>query len=123
MRIGLDFDNTIVCYDNAIKLLSEQLFELPDDVSRTKIGLRDYLRREGRESEWTAFQGQLYGPGMIYAEPFADAISTMHQLEDQGHELFIVSHRSKWPYAGRRYDLHGAAQNWISEHLRSSGLF
>ena len=123
MRIGLDFDNTIVCYDKAISLLAEELFVLPNEIARTKLGLRDYLRAEGRESDWTAFQGQLYGPGMRYAEPFEEAVSTMKKLMADGHELIIVSHRSRWPYAGRRYDLHEAAKVWIESHLQTSGLF
>ena len=123
MRIGLDFDNTIVCYDKAIALLAEELFDLPEDVTRTKLGLRDYLREADRESEWTAFQGQLYGPGMRYAEPFEGAVATMQKLREAGHELVIVSHRSRWPYAGPRYDLHKAARLWIQGRLQTSGLF
>ena len=123
MRIGLDFDNTIVCYDKAIALLAEELFDLPEDVARTKLGLRDHLREADRESEWTTFQGQLYGPGMRYAEPFEGAVTTMEKLREAGHELIIVSHRSRWPYAGPRYDLHKAARLWIQDRLQTSGLF
>lgn len=123
MRIGLDFDNTIVCYDQAIAQLAEELFELPEEVPRTKLGLREHLRAAGRELEWTAFQGELYGPGMRYAQPFAGAIDTMKHLFAEGHELAIVSHRSLRPYAGPQHDLHRAARNWIAEQLQSNALF
>lgn len=123
MHIGLDFDNTIVCYDKAIALLAEELFTLPEDVARTKLGLREHLRGTGRESEWTAFQGQLYGPGMRYAQPFEDAVTTMQKLSAAGHTLTIVSHRSRRPYAGPQYDLHEAAMLWIEGHLQTSDLF
>ena len=85
MLIGLDFDNTIVCYDEAIARLADELFDLPPDVPRTKLVLRDFLRRAKREPEWTAFQGALYGPGMAYAEPFEQALETMQALKDMGH--------------------------------------
>jgi len=123
MLIGLDFDNTIVCYDQAIALLAEELFELPADVPRTKLGLRNFLRAAGREPEWTAFQGELYGPGMRYAKPFDGAIATMLQLVDAGYELVIVSHRSRRPYAGEPHDLHAAARGWVAERLQCTGLF
>jgi len=123
MRIGLDFDNTIVCYDQAIAQLAEELFELPEEVPRTKLGLRDHLRAKGREPEWTAFQGELYGPGMRYAQPFEGAITTMQQLVAEGHELVIISHRSRRPYAGQPHDLHAAARGWVVERLQSNGLF
>jgi len=117
MLIGLDFDNTIVCYDQAIATLSEELFDLPATVARTKLGLRDYLRAENREPEWTAFQGELYGPGMKYAEAFAGAKNIMMQLKASGHGLVIISHRSRYPYAGERYDLHKSAREWIANNL------
>ena len=123
MRIGLDFDNTIVCYDAAIAVLAEKLLDLPAEVPRTKLGLRDHLRTTGREPEWTAFQGVLYGPGMVHAQPFAGAIDTMLQLVEQGHELVIISHRSRRPYAGEPHDLHAAARDWVTNHLQVSGLF
>jgi hypothetical protein len=123
MLIGFDFDNTIACYDRAIIRLADEIFDLPDDVPRNKIGLRDYLRREDREPEWTAFQGELYGPGMRYAEPFVGALETMTQLKTCGHEMVIVSHRSLNPYAGKQYDLHQAARDWVAIHLQRHGFF
>jgi hypothetical protein len=123
MLIGLDFDNTIVCYDQAIATLADQLLIVPAHVPRTKLGLRDHLRAEGREPEWTAFQGELYGPGMRHAQPFSGAIETLQILKDAGHSLVIVSHRSRHPYAGPAYDLHEAAREWVAERLLSVGLF
>jgi len=123
MRIGLDFDNTIVCYDQAIAQLAEEIFELPEKVTRTKLGLREHLRATGREAEWTAFQGELYGPGMSYAQPFEGAIATMQCLVAEGHELFIISHRSRRPYAGPPHDLHAEARGWVADRLQRKGLF
>ena len=123
MRIGLDFDNTIVCYDQAIHSLSQKINGLPSDIERTKLGIKDFLKRSGRDTEWTRFQGELYGPGMAYARPFDGALATMHQLLKSDHQLFIISHRSRVPYAGPPYDLHLAARNWIEDHLNRSGLY
>ena len=121
MIIGLDFDNTIVCYDRAISILADQMFDLPAHVSRTKIGVRDYLRANQRELEWTAFQGELYGPGMNHALPFEGAIAAINKLKDTGHTLKIVSHRSRYPYAGTMHDLHNAAHAWIERNLEIDG--
>lgn len=123
MLIGLDFDNTIVCYDGAIATFAEESFELPPATPRTKVGLRDHLRHLGREAEWTAFQGELYGPGMRYAEPFEGAIETMKALVIRGHQLVIISHRSLRPYAGPPHDLHAAARSWVGTRLQALGLF
>jgi hypothetical protein len=122
LLIGLDFDNTIVCYDKAIARLADKMFDLPPHLPRTKLALRNFLREAKLELEWTAFQGALYGPGMAFAEPFEQALETMQELKDVGHSLCIVSHRSTRPYAGPAYDLHAAAREWVEEKLASKDL-
>ncbi len=123
IKLGLDFDNTIACYETVIEILAEELLDLPPEVPRTKLGVRDHLRKSEREPEWSVFQGELYGPGMRYAQPFKGAVEAMLQLVDAGHQLVIVSHRSRRPYAGKPHDLHAAARGWVSEKLQAVGLF
>lgn len=123
MRIGLDFDNTIVCYDKAIAQLANKYLKLPNDLPREKLAIRSFLRDEGREKEWSEFQGEIYGPGMSHAEPFEGSVETMLDLNRRSHKLFIISHRTLKPYIGGSYDLHSAAKKWIDVHLRSVGLF
>jgi hypothetical protein len=122
MIIGLDLDNTIVCYDQAIARLADELLNLPKAVPRTKLGVRDHLRGDGRDREWTAFQGALYGPGMQHAQPFAGCLDTLRALATEGHAFCIVSHRSARPYAGPAYDLHDYAYQWVARHLLKEGI-
>jgi hypothetical protein len=117
MIIGFDFDNTIVCYDNAIAILADQQFDLPLDVPRTKLGIRDFLRANGRENDWTRFQGELYGPGMAYAEPFENALDVICKLGELGHRLSVISHRTQFPYLGKPHDLHAFAASWLRERI------
>lgn len=121
MKIGFDFDNTIVCYDEAIEILSETL-DLPTELNRNKISIRDYLRNQNRENEWTEFQGTLYGPGMQHAKPYEFFIEIAEYLKIQQHELHIVSHRSKYPYVGEKHDLHLFAKKWLNERINSKQL-
>lgn len=121
MKIGFDFDNTIVCYDQAIEILSATL-KLPDDLNRNKLSIRDYLKCQNREYEWTEFQGTLYGPGMQYAKPYEFFIEIVNVLKIQKHELFIISHRTKYPYAGEKYDLHQFARIWLGNKINSEKL-
>jgi hypothetical protein len=122
MLIGLDFDNTIVNYSDAIARLAKERFELPKDLPVNKVSLRDFLKSEGREGEWTEFQGELYGPGMRYAETYPGALDTMRDLKACGYRLVIISHRTKLPYAGRPYDLHASAMEWVTARLSSQHL-
>ena len=113
VRIGIDFDNTIVCYDKSIKKLVEEDENIPDHITPNKESVKEYLHSIGKNDQWTEFQGKIYGIGIDYAEPYQGAIETMENLKIKGHELFIVSHKSKRPYLGEKYDLHAAAKGWI----------
>lgn len=117
MLVGLDFDNTIVSYTESIAPLAKEVFRLPQRLELTKLSLRDFLRSEGREEDWIKFQGLMYGPGMKYAKPYRNAISIMNSLSLRGHTLAIISHRSRYPYSGDKYDLHGYALDWLNKHI------
>jgi hypothetical protein len=115
MRIGLDLDNTIVCYDGVFTLLAAEA-GLPDSVAqRGKLGIRDFLRRQDREDVWTVMQGRAYGDRMADAVPFAGALDVLGAAKAGGHELFVVSHRTKRPYLGEPFDLHASARDWLNK--------
>jgi hypothetical protein len=115
MRIGVDLDNTIVCYDGVFTLLAVEA-GLPDAVSqRGKLQIRDFLRRQDREDEWTVMQGRAYGDRMADAVPFAGALDVLAAAKAGGHGLFVVSHRTKRPYLGEPSDLHASALDWLNK--------
>ena len=71
MLIGLDFDNTIVRYDQLFHRLAVERGLIPASLPVTKQAVRDALRSAGSEDEWTELQGVAYGPRITDAEPFA----------------------------------------------------
>lgn len=111
--IGIDFDNTIVCYDGVFDQAAREQDLIEGGPLRTKGQLRDELRSEGREEEWTALQGYVYGPGMSLARPFEGALEFVHDCVERGVAVSIVSHRTLRPYAGPPHDLHAAAREWL----------
>jgi len=113
MRIGLDLDNTIVCYDRVFYALGREEGLSEEILTRGKLGIRNFLRQHGREHEWTIMQGVAYGPRMKDASPFAGVLEFIGQAKALGHELSVVSHRTKYPYLGEAHDLHGAALKWL----------
>ncbi len=117
MRIGIDFDNTLVCYDRLFHRVALDAGLIPADVVQTKNAVRDHLRLCGRESAWTELQGIVYGPRMGEAEAFAGAIELLHTARGHGCELFIVSHKTRTPIIGPDYDLHAAARAWLAANI------
>jgi hypothetical protein len=119
MRIGLDFDNTIVCYDDAFYRAARERALIPADVTPTKDGVRNWLRAAEREDDWTALQGYIYGARMDLAAAFPGVRAFMREAAEAGCAIRIVSHKTRHPYRGEKYDLHKAALGW----LEAQGFF
>lgn len=121
MRIGLDFDNTIVSYDSLFhKVALEQSLVTPD-VPRSKLAVRDCLRAAGKENEWIVLQGYVYGARMEEAEAYPGALGFIKLARDKGASVYIVSHKTKHPFMGPKYDLHAAARRWVELSLVENG--
>ena len=64
MRIGIDFDNTIVSYDALFHKVAREQGVVPPNTPANKLAVRDYLRQIGKEDLWTEMQGYVYGERM-----------------------------------------------------------
>ena len=117
MLIGLDFDNTIVDYDDLFFHVAKQEKLIPSSIKSTKLAVRNFLRENDKEKAWTELQGLVYGKEMHKALAFSGVIKCLFLLKSRGIELAIISHKTKYPYLGPRYDLHCAAKNWIDTNL------
>lgn len=117
MRIGFDFDNTIVNYDSLFHKVAVEQGLVPAELSRSKLAVRDYLRRKGREEEWIVLQGYVYGARMSEAEAYPGALEFIKAAAKRGASLAIISHKTRHPFRGPRYDLHDAARGWADVAL------
>ena len=120
MRIGVDFDNTLVSYDALFHRVALDQQAITAEVPRTKVAVRDYLRRIGREPVWTEMQGTVYGARMDEALAYPGAIEFLRWASAQGIQLYIVSHKTRHPFIGPKHDLHEAARRWVTRHLGDS---
>ena len=116
MLIGIDFDNTIVSYDGVFHKLAVEKGLIPEDSPASKGQVHDYLRQQGRENTWIELQGYVYGARMLEAKPFPGALEFFCSCKDQGISVCIVSHRTRHPFIGPRYDLHQAAREWVKHY-------
>ena len=121
MRLGLDFDNTIVRYDALFHRVALEGGWIPADLPVSKLSVRDHLRRNGQESVWVEMQGYVYGPRMGEAEAFPGMVEFLQWARANGLAVCIVSHKTRHPFSGPRYDLHAAARAWIDKRLRDDG--
>lgn len=122
MLIGIDFDNTIICYDAVFHAVALERGLIIESVRANKQAVRDHLRRQGNEDEWTLMQGYVYGCRLNDAQPFPSVIDAIRQIRNANHDVAIVSHKTQHPYHGPPYDLHEAAKQWLrSQHIIGTG--
>jgi len=113
--LGVDFDNTIVCYDEIFYRVALVRELIPADLPPTKEQVRDYLRRVGREDDWTEMQGDVYGNRMAEVKPFPGAMECVAAAIKSGIDVAIISHKTRTPYLGHPYDLHAVARGWLQQ--------
>jgi hypothetical protein len=114
--IGVDFDNTIVCYDRLFHQLALERGWIPPELEVDKSSVRNYLRGVDREDDWTLLQGIAYGSRIDEAAAFPGVESFFARCHSQQIPVCIVSHKTRHPYRGPSFDLHEAARGWLKAH-------
>ena len=124
MIIGIDFDNTIACYSHAFYQAAVENCFIPKSLSPSKKTIRDFLRKNNQEDQWTKLQGLVYGSHMDLASPYPGIEDFFAFADQQNISIHIISHKTLYPYLGPKYNLHTSAQSWLetqsfySSHLK-----
>jgi hypothetical protein len=114
MRIGIDFDNTIACYDGVFHTAALEKGLIPASLGRDKNSVRDHLNGSGRKDDFTELQGYVYGARMELVSPYPGFADFVAAARGAGHTLFIVSHKTRHPMLGPRHDMHAAARSFLA---------
>ncbi len=117
MRIGIDFDNTIVSYDKVFYCVALEQALIPESLSESKVAVRDYLRSKDQNNIWTELQGYVYGKRMLDADIFKGFFDFLAFAKENRIHLSIISHKTVYPYEGEKFNLHNAAREFISRRL------
>src|SRR5271170_5679937 len=97
VRIGIDFDNTLIDYDRVFVAAAWQRGLIGPEVAGTKRAVRDAIRRlPDGELTWQRLQGHVYGAGIGGAVPFAGAADFLRRCAAKGAAVFIVSHKTRY---------------------------
>ncbi|NDV26688.1 hypothetical protein [Desulfovibrio sp. JC010] len=125
MLIGIDLDNTIICYDNSLHGIAVERGLISSDLPKEKRVIRDQIRAVHDDIEWQKLQIAIYGTHMEQAELMPGARDFLLQLKNQGIKFQIVSHKTRYPnYGDSKVDLHVAARAFLKRHnfFSESGL-
>ena len=121
MKIGIDIDNTIACYDTLFYEVAKETGVLSTSTPLTKAELRKLLLIESDgEKKWQTLQGQVYGPNMNRATLFPGFARFLLNARYRGHEIYFISHKTKYGHFDKTKTLlRTACLNWLDNH----GLF
>ena len=116
IRIGIDFDNTIACYDNLFSRVAKSLGLLDENFEGDKRLVRDALHAlpEG-DFKWQRLQGKIYGDFILEATSFpgfTDFLNTCKRYPSI--EIVVISHKTQFGHFDeKKIDLRDAARNWL----------
>lgn len=116
MRVGVDFDNTIVTYDDVFRTAATNWGKIDKSIPGQKQAIRDHIRLlPNGELTWQRLQGHVYGKGISGATMFEGVDSFLRRCRAEGCEVLIVSHKTEFGhYDPDRINLRQAALDWMS---------
>src|SRR5580704_14156866 len=116
MRIGVDFDNTLVSYDRAFATVGKEEGLLPGDFVGGKDAAKRRLYRERPDGYlWERLQGLVYGRRIDRAELYEGAAEFFRQCRAQaGWQVYIISHKTVLAHHDPlRTNLRDSAFGWM----------
>jgi hypothetical protein len=118
LRIGIDFDNTIACYDHAFCDVAALMGLATTEIALSKVDIKaQILERADGDRDWQRLQGQVYGKHMLLAKVFPGFHEFLYLSKLRGHEVFIVSHKSEYGHFDEdRVPLREQALLWLKEN-------
>ena len=117
MIIGFDFDNTIINYKNSFKYIALKKKLIPNNINQDKNSIKDYLKSKNKDEEWTVLQGEVYGEHILRAKIYEGVKDTFNWLLNNNIKIYIISHKTKFPYLGKKINLRSSAIKWINKNL------
>jgi hypothetical protein len=118
LRIGIDFDNTLIGYDEVFLAAARERGLLPPGFAGNKQAVRDAIRLlPDGELVWQRLQGHVYGRGIEAAVMLDGAAAFLRRCRQAEHAVFIVSHKTeRGHHDPDGVDLRKAALAWMETH-------
>jgi hypothetical protein len=116
-RIGIDFDNTLIDYDEVFRTLARERGLVGPALVGGKEAVRAAVRAlTDGETQWQRLQGAVYGRGIAAAVMFEGADAFLRRARAEGHEVLIVSHKTEFGHFDATcLNLRDAALAWMEQ--------
>ena len=121
MRIGIDFDNTIVSYEQVFYEIAQKdnininSYSLSGGYkTQVKIAL---TKKVNGDIQWQRIQGYVYGLGMSSAQIMFGFFNFVLNCRLNNWDVYVVSHKSEYGHFDKsRTQLRRAALDWMKNN-------
>ena len=114
MKVGFDFDNTILNYDKVFAYLSKVEFGYEFEKFNKSQIRKKIINKKG-EKEWMRLQGLAYGKFIFKAEINQGVQNLIYRLLLNNYKVYIVSHKTKYGHFDKsRINLRLQALKWLT---------
>ena len=114
---GFDFDNTLINYNKVFYNLAIKKKLIKKKTSPTKEIVKKVILKNNNVSDWVKLQSEVYSYKINEAIPNKKFISIFKILKKKNIKFYIVSHKTKYPYHGKKIDLHKISLNWLKKNF------
>ena len=116
--IGIDFDNTIISYDELMHKTALDRDLIAPECPKNKKAIREAIRAlPDGEISWQKIQAMVYGPKIKQAKMFNGVRSFFKACKSTRTPVFIVSHKTKYATQdNENINLREAALDWMERH-------
>ena len=117
MHIGIDLDNTLVCYDRVIHRIARERGLIDEKTRVSKAVIRHIIQQlPDGDQKWMKIQADIYGPLIVEAEIYEGALDFIKTCFKNSVKISIISHKTQYAIADPHgIDLREAAINWLQE--------
>lgn len=116
--IAVDFDNTIVSYDELIHRVAVEIGLIPGGPVMDKAEARRRIRElPAGEIAWQKLQAAVYGPRIGEAKLMDGVAPFFQECKGRGYPVYIVSHKTEYATQDTTgTNLRNAAIGWMADH-------
>jgi hypothetical protein len=115
--IGVDFDNTLISYDEVMHKVAVQWGLISADVRKSKNDIRDKIRSlPDGEIKWQRLQSVVYGSRMDEAKLIDGVQSFFHLCQKHRATVYIISHKTEYTNNDTGVNLRFAAMSWMKRN-------
>lgn len=118
MRIGIDFDNTLICYDEVFQAIAQSWGLSVSGAPASKEEIRACARATSEgDLTWQRMQALAYGPKILDAKPAPGAREFLEECAERQIPLRLISHKTEFAAQDcTRTNLRTAALSWMAAH-------